>query len=59
MKTISPTTKLGDLNIDSLDMVEIVMELEEEFDISIPDNAVELVNTVGDLIRLIQQQGGR
>ena len=42
-----------DLNADSLDMVELVMALEEEFDIEIPDEDAEAVNVVGDVVAYI------
>jgi acyl carrier protein len=41
---------LRDLGMDSLDLVECTMEAEEEFDISIPDQLVEQVKTVGDVV---------
>lgn len=41
---------------DSLDIVELVMELEEEFGVTIPDEEVERMKTVADLIRYIEQQ---
>jgi acyl carrier protein len=37
---VKPSTSLGDLGADELDVVELVMELEEHFDISIPDEAI-------------------
>ena len=37
---VKPTTSLADLNADQLDLVELVMELEDQFDISIPDKAI-------------------
>nr|WP_236775790.1 acyl carrier protein [Agrobacterium tumefaciens] len=43
-----------DLNADSLEVVQIVMEIEEEFDIEIPDAAADSLSTVGDAIRFIQ-----
>ncbi len=43
-----------DLAADSLDIVDIVMTLEEEFDLEIPDDAVETIKTVGDLVRFIE-----
>ncbi len=46
---------VNDLGADSLDQVELVMELEEEFDISIPDDAAEKIQTVGEAIRHIEQ----
>jgi len=40
---------LDDLGADSLDVVELVMALEEEFDIEVPDEDVEAIRTVGDV----------
>lgn len=47
------TTFVNDLGADSLDLVELVMELEEEFDIGIPDEQAELVQTVGQAVALV------
>ena len=48
---ITPETSfVNDLGADSLDTVELVMELEEEFDINIPDDAAEKIQTVGQAI---------
>ncbi len=49
------TSFVNDLGADSLDTVELVMELEEEFDISIPDDAAEKIQTVGQAIDHISQ----
>jgi acyl carrier protein len=43
-----------DLGADSLDIVEMVMELEEEFGVKIPDEDAEKIKTVGEAIRYIQ-----
>jgi acyl carrier protein len=48
-------TLLHDLSDDSLDQVELIMELEEEFDIAFPDDEAEQVRTVADAIRLIEK----
>ncbi len=45
---------VDDLNADSLDMVELVMAMEQEFDISIPDEVAERVSTVGDAVEYIK-----
>lgn len=45
---------LDDLSADSLDIVELVMALEEEFDIEIPDEDAEKVTTVGDVVDYIK-----
>ena len=47
------TSFVNDLGADSLDTVELVMELEEEFDITIPDDAAEKIQTVGQAIDYI------
>jgi len=53
--SISPESSLiDDLNADSLDMVELVMAMEQEFGISIPDEEAERIKTVGDAIDFIK-----
>ncbi|MBL8827865.1 MAG: acyl carrier protein [Planctomycetaceae bacterium] len=49
------TSFVNDLGADSLDTVELVMELEEEFDINIPDDAAEKIQTVGQAIKYIEE----
>ena len=44
------TSFTEDMGADSLDIVELVMELEEEFNVTIPDEAAEKSKTVGDLV---------
>ncbi len=46
---------VDDLNADSLDLVEMVMSLEEEFKIEIPDEDVERIHTVGDAVDYIME----
>ena len=43
-----------DLGADSLDVVELIMDLQEEFDIEIPDEEAEKVQTVGDVVDYIK-----
>lgn len=45
-------TKVKEVGIDSLDIVEVLMELEEEYEVNIPDDAVAECDTVDDLISL-------
>ncbi len=45
---------LEDLGADSLDLVDLVMTLEEEFDVEIPDEAVQNIKTVGDIVKYIE-----
>lgn len=54
-KVTPETSFVNDLGADSLDTVELVMELEEEFDIQIPDDAAEKIQTVGQAIEFIEK----
>lgn len=44
---------IDDLGADSLDIVELVMTMEEEFDLDIPDEEAEKMKTVGDVVKYI------
>ena len=46
----------NDLGADSLDTVELIMEFEKEFDLSIPDEDAENIATVGDAVKYLQQK---
>jgi acyl carrier protein len=46
---------VDDLGADSLDIVELVMALEEEFDLEIPDEDAEKIRTVGEAVKYIQE----
>ena len=48
-------TFTNDLGADSLDTVEVIMELEKEFDITIPDDQAEKIATVGDAIAYVEE----
>lgn len=52
---INPETTFEDIDADSLDVVELVMAIEEEFDIEIADEAVENIKTVADIISYIEE----
>lgn len=47
---------VDDLGADSLDIVELVMALEEEFDLEIPDEDAEKIRTVGDAVEYIKEK---
>ncbi|SHF31314.1 acyl carrier protein [Desulforamulus putei DSM 12395] len=47
---------VDDLGADSLDIVELVMALEEEFGLEIPDEEAEKIRTVGDAVNFIQDR---
>jgi acyl carrier protein len=48
----------NDLGADSLDTVELIMEFEKEFDITIPDEDAEKIATVGDALDYLKQETG-
>jgi acyl carrier protein len=59
-ETITPESDLAELGVNSLDLVEIIMSIEDKFDISIPADAVDAwsrFKTVGDLMQLGEQLG--
>jgi acyl carrier protein len=47
---------IDDLNADSLDIVELIMALEDELDLEIPDEEVEGFKTVGDVVTYVKSQ---
>lgn len=44
-----------DLGADSLDVVELLMAIEDEFDVEIPDEEIENIKTIGDLVKYIEK----
>lgn len=48
-----------DLGADSLDTVELIMEFEKQFDISIPDEQAENIKTVGDAVAYLEANAGK
>ena len=57
-KISADTSFINDLGADSLDTVELIMEFEKEFDISIPDEQAENIQTVGDAVTYLSGQLG-
>ena len=49
---------IDDLGADSLDTVELVMAFEEEFSVEVPDEDAEKLQSVGDVIKYIEEKGG-
>ena len=49
------TSFVDDLKADSLDVVELIMAIEEEFEIEIPDELLENVRTVGDVVNYLEE----
>ncbi len=57
--TLSPETSFtDDLNADSLDLVELVMALEDEYGIEIEDDSIETIKTIGDAVNYIKHTLG-
>lgn len=55
-ENITPETDIReDLDADSLDLVDLVMSFEDEFKIEVPDDAVETIKTVGDIVKFIEE----
>jgi acyl carrier protein len=52
---VSESKILDDLGADSLDVVELVMTLEDEFDIEVPDEAAEAIRTIADVERYVTE----
>ena len=49
------TDIIADLGADSLDMVDLAMSFEDEFDIEIPDDQIENIKTVGDIVKYLEE----
>ena len=54
-EVVAEASFTNDLGADSLDTVELIMELEKEFDVQIPDDKAEAIGTVGDAIAFIEE----
>ncbi|MEM6964575.1 MAG: acyl carrier protein [Bacteroidota bacterium] len=55
-EVVASASFTNDLGADSLDTVELIMEFEKEFDISIPDEQAEKISTVGDAIEYLSSK---
>ncbi len=49
-------THLEDLNFDSLDMIEIAMDIEDEFHVEVPDAALAKFVTIGDIVNFLEKR---
>ncbi|MFA5527470.1 MAG: acyl carrier protein [Peptostreptococcales bacterium] len=52
----SSTSLMKDLEADSLDAVEIIMAIEDEFDFEVPDEDAEKFSTVGDIVKYVEEK---
>ena len=57
-KVVSGASFVDDLGADSLDLVELIMAMEEEFDVEIPDEEAEKITTVQDAINFVDKIQG-
>jgi len=57
-KVVEGASFIDDLGADSLDTVELVMAFEEEFNVEIPDDAAEKIQTVGNAVDFIKENSG-
>jgi len=57
-KVLMDAEFIGDLNADSLDLVEVIMAMEQEFDVEIKDEDAENIRTVADAVQYIDEHGG-
>ncbi|MGN1418919.1 MAG: acyl carrier protein [Acutalibacteraceae bacterium] len=51
---LTKETTLEEIGADSIDLVDLVSELEEAFDVSVPDEEFENIKTIGDIVELIE-----
>ena len=58
-KVIESANFIDDLGADSLDTVELVMAFEEEFSVEVPDEDAEKLQSVGDVIKYIEEKKGK
>jgi len=50
------TSLIGDLEADSLDAVEVIMAIEDEFDVEIPDEDAEDFKNIGDIVKYVEER---
>ena len=58
-KVVDNANFIDDLGADSLDTVELVMAFEEEFNVEVPDEEAEKLQTVGDVVKYIEDKGSK
>lgn len=55
-QTIEPSTQIENLNMDSLELVDLIMALEQTFNIEIDDEKISHAKTIGDIVKLIDSE---
>ena len=53
---LSPSTRFADLDVDSLDLVELAQIVEDEYGIEVQDSDLDKVETIGDVVELVSQR---
>lgn len=56
LESLTAETTFEEIDADSLDIVELVMVLEEEFDLEISDQEIENIKTIGDIVKYIESK---
>ena len=56
LSALTPDTAIAELGADSIDIVELVMAMEENFDLQIAEDKADRIKTVGDAVRYIEQR---
>ena len=54
-KVTEDSNLIGDLGLDSLAVIDLAMSVEDEFDIEVPDDAIDGIKTVGDFVRFVEE----
>ncbi|MDR1464792.1 MAG: acyl carrier protein [Oscillospiraceae bacterium] len=55
LSSVTEATTLDDINADSLDLYDLAMSLEEEFEVEFPEDAIKRFHTVGDIVNFIEE----
>ena len=58
-EVVAEASFIDDLGADSLDIVELVMAIEEEFDIEVPDEEAERMQNIGDVIAYVEEKSSK
>lgn len=54
-KVTMESSLIDDLGADSLDLIDLVMSIEDEYDVEVPDDMIENIKTIGDVVKFIEE----
>ncbi len=54
-KVTMESSLIDDLGADSLDLIDLVMSIEDEYDVEVPDDMIESIKTIGDVVKFIEE----